>query len=273
MPSDSVQWSLKRGGEQWILSYGENREASVALFCRGPLTENAGGDPWRLAENVLGTGKKIPVVAPKQVHGRDVVTVAGKWRLPERPEADALFLEEPGLFGSLRFADCFPVILSGRTPRTWIAIGHSGFAGTGRNVASALASKVSDAFGSEALEYAAAWIGPGICCRCYGRDPDDPWTRWGEKVYPSEYVVLEGNQVHFDLQGAIAEQLAEAGVQEGSLFRIPFCTLCRNDIFYSHRANDRQRNFLLARLLPPGHKECCWWENDISGSGDSFSGE
>jgi copper oxidase (laccase) domain-containing protein len=167
--------------------------------------------------------------------------------------------------GSLQFADCVPVILFGRVPCTWLALGHSGFAGTGKNVVSAMLSSVLETCGHGSLEGVIAWVGPGICRECYGRNIEDPSTRWGRKVFPGEYVTLKREQVHFDLPGMIEHQLLDFGIPENAVSRISCCTRCRNDIFYSYRAGDMHRNVLLARIISSGHKDDDSGENDCSG--------
>jgi len=266
---EDTPWSLKRRSGQWLLEYINDGETSVVLFGRGFLTEVAEGDPEKLGASFFETGKFPPLAAPRQEHGRNVITVDEKSCLPERPEGDALFLDRPGYFGSLRFADCFPIVLCGRNPRRWVSVGHSGFVGSGMNVASAMVSTVSGNLGPDALDGALAWVGPGICGKCYGRKADDPWTMWGMKVFPSEYVILKEKEVHFDLSGIITRQLVESGVCESSVFEVPFCTLCRKDIFYSYRGKDEYSNFLLARLLIPGHNSRYWWENDNSDNNEN----
>jgi len=269
MPAQPAPWSIDQSGGQWVLSYGDGSGAFIKLYGRGPLTEKSEGDPRVLARKVADEIRTFPVAAPKQVHGNTVIRAKMSFCLPERPEADGLFLDETGIIGSLQYADCVPVVICGRSPCDWLALGHSGFAGTGKNIVSAMLSLALKTWGSQSLENVTAWVGPGICGNCYGRRLDDPWTQWGKKVFPREYAILKDKKVYFDLPGMIEKQLLDFGISEDAVFRIPFCTRCRNDLFYSYRAGDRHRNFLLARMLEPGHKLDHMRENNCSGPGVS----
>jgi len=258
-------WALEQYAGQWILSYRGGPEVSVILYARGPMNEKAESDPRRIASQVSGKYRKFALSSPRQVHGRTVIKAAEASCLPVRPEADGLLMCKADIAGSLQFADCVPVILYGRVPHTWLALGHSGFVGTVKNVVSAMLSSVLETCGPGALEGAVAWVGPGICRECYGREMEDPSTRWGRKVFPGEYVILKREKVYFDLPGMIEHQLLDFGIPENAVFRIPYCTRCRNDIFYSYRAGDKRRNVLLARIIPRGHKDNHSGENNCSG--------
>ncbi len=255
-------WTLEQSEGQWILSYLGGPEVFVRLYARGPMNERAESDPRRIASQVSVKPAGLAVASPRQVHGRTVIMAGKASCLPVRPEADGLFLWKTDIAGSLQFADCVPVILYGRVPCTWLALGHSGFAGTVKNVVSAMLSSVLETCGPGSLEGVIAWVGPGICRECYGRNIEDPWTRWGRKVFPGEYVILKRKQVYFDLPGMIEHQLLDFGIPENAVSRIPCCTRCRNDIFYSYRAGDTHRNVLLARITSPGHKDNDSGENN-----------
>ncbi|MFP4482432.1 MAG: polyphenol oxidase family protein [Thermovirgaceae bacterium] len=264
MPLRPDTWSLEQSVKQWILTYSEGTEMSIKLYARGPVTERAEGDPRRIAAQVSGEALRSFVVSPRQVHGKNIIRAEKNSSLPARPEADGLFIDKRGIIGSLQFADCLPVVVCGRFPRNWIVFGHSGFVGTGKNVVSAMLSHVMETCGPGSLEGATAWIGPGICRECYERRIEDPWTRWGMKVFPREYVILKREKVHFDLPGMIEHQFLDYGIPKNAVSRIPYCTRCQNDVFYSYRAGDRQRNFLLARIDHSGHKGSDSGENDCS---------
>ncbi|MGC9490338.1 MAG: polyphenol oxidase family protein [Thermovirgaceae bacterium] len=258
-------WGLEQYAGQWILSYCGGPEVSVRLYARGSINERAGSDPRRIASQVSGEFRGFALSSPRQVHGRTVIIAEKASCLPVRPEADGLFMWRTDIAGSLQFADCVPVILYGRVPYNWLALGHSGFAGTGKNMVSAMLSNVLEICGPGSLEGVVAWVGPGICRECYGRKFEDPSTRWGRKVFPGEYVILKKEMVYFDLPGMIEQQLLDLGIPKSAVSRIPYCTRCRNDIFYSCRAGDMRRNVLFARIISRGHKDNHSGENNCSG--------
>ena len=91
---------------------GRDELFSIRLFLRGSLLDKAGGDPAcsrEFLQNILPSAG--PLIAPRQVHGRTILSAPAGGFLPQRREGDGVFLDERGVEGSLRFADCFPVVL------------------------------------------------------------------------------------------------------------------------------------------------------------------
>ncbi|NLA90552.1 MAG: hypothetical protein GX843_02775, partial [Synergistaceae bacterium] len=92
-----------------LIPPGGNKGHFIRLFLRSPVMDRAGGEPALSREFISGdfpvTG---PLTAPRQVHGTEIVMAAENTSLPQRPSADGVLLEEAGIEGSLRFADCFP---------------------------------------------------------------------------------------------------------------------------------------------------------------------
>ncbi|HOC82007.1 MAG TPA: laccase domain-containing protein, partial [Synergistales bacterium] len=89
-----------------------------------------GGCLSGISQRLFGRDNGIPLVAPSQVHGTRMIEALPSRSLPARPEGDALLVRRPGVFGSLRFADCIPVVGISVRPRPWVLLVHSGFVGT-----------------------------------------------------------------------------------------------------------------------------------------------
>ena len=115
---------------------GQDKLFSIRLFLRGSLLDKSGGDP-ACSRDALE--KILPPagahIAPRQVHGRTILSAPAGGFLPDRREGDGVFLDERGVEGSLRFADCFPVVFFSEIPEPWILLLHSGFKGTVRDIA------------------------------------------------------------------------------------------------------------------------------------------
>jgi copper oxidase (laccase) domain-containing protein len=82
-----------------------------------------------------------------------------------------------------------------------------------------------------------AVLGPciGVCCYEVGEDVHREFTDvfpWGEEV------LQKYSPTHWklDLAEANSRQLLEIGLREENLIRSGLCTIQRNDLFYSHRA-------------------------------------
>ena len=237
---------------------------TVTLFMKGPLMEKTGGCLSKISHHLFGKNSRIPLVAPSQVHGTRMIEALSSTSLPARPEGDALLMRKPGVFGSLRFADCIPVVAVSERPRPWILLVHSGFIGTARGVTGVALREAMADTGSQSLEETHFWVGPGIGPCCYSRKLDDPRTREGLKLLPGDSWRMEEGMVYFDLPGAIITTLYDMNIPEENITRIDQCTSCSPDDYYSYRKGDRAgRSLLLAGFREGFHKHDLWWENKV----------
>jgi len=237
---------------------------TVVLFLKGPLMEKTGGNLSKVSQQLFGKEKDIPLAAPSQVHGTRMVEALPSTSLPTRPEGDALLVRRTGVFGSLRFADCVPVVAVSDRPRPWILLVHSGLIGTARGVTGEALKETMKIVGLASLEDIHFWIGPGIGPCCYSREMDDPKTREGLKRIPRNSWRLEEGIAYFDLSCAIVTTLYDMKVPKKNITRIDQCTCCSSGGYYSYRKGDRLgKSLLLAGFREGFHKTTLWWENKI----------
>ncbi|MDD2207450.1 MAG: polyphenol oxidase family protein [Aminobacterium sp.] len=243
----------------YILEYlcpKENVFFSARLFMRGNGITKAMGDPALSREAVYSLLKENSdkkFIAPQQVHGINILTEEDSFCIPNRPAADGLFLTNSCYEGSLRFADCVPVILASPLPRPWVLLLHSGYKGTVQNIAGNGLDYVAQKMDLD-LKRVYAWIGPGISKEFYYRSQNDDWTTLGQREISSNHWQKVDERVYFDLPGAIETQLREKKLLEANITMIPFCSYRDSKYCYSYRKNDkRERMFLLASL---SEKEC-----------------
>jgi len=190
-------------------------------------------------------------VCPYQIHGTDIIEAVPNLCLPSNPEADGVVLDRLNLYVSLRFADCFPVVISSLSPVPWIVLLHSGYRGTVKNIAGKAMEIITSRYGMRYAINAVAWIGPGIGPCCYVRDSDDPFTVKGLSSLPDGCVSnAPFGKVSIDMGKAIVEQLLEKGFSRNRIFRITDCTCCNSGLFYSYRKDKTQKRMsLVARLI------------------------
>ncbi|MGI6784444.1 MAG: polyphenol oxidase family protein [Aminivibrio sp.] len=221
----------------------------IRLFLRGPAMDEARGDPF-LSRALLGVHipDAVPLTAPRQVHGTEIIYASIETALPHRPPGDGVILREPGVEGSLRFADCFPVTLASLFPSPWIAILHSGYKGVALNISGKTCAKL---FNSGAADPSRtwAWIGPGISQNHYFRKKGESWTDRGLETFHRDNINESGDAVYFDLGNEIRRQLEGAGLGKDMICTVPLCTFRDYDVCYSYRRGDLEsRMFLLARI-------------------------
>lgn len=235
----------------------------AVFFLRGPIMDSVGGDPETAWQKLGGAASGIPLIAPIQVHGTAVLEEREIWAVPTRPKADGILLTRGNCAGSLRFADCFPLLLSSSHPRPWAMMLHAGFEGTAKGILSDAVGFLRGQIPGFRPDRTAAWIGPGIGPCCYERKKDqDAKTALGMWNFPPRSWTDLGESVRFDIQKALRIQLLSLGLPEERLFIHGLCTSCNPGELYSYRTGDRTcRTFFVVRCGPEVHNIRPWWEN------------
>lgn len=173
------------------------------------------------------------VVHAHLVHGATVARVTkadhGTWIR----HVDGLITDDPGCALTMNFADCAPILLY--DPQKYAAgIGHAGWQGAVKDLPGAMVRAMQREFGSDPATLLAA-VGPciGLCCYEVG----EPVISAVHAAFdePASLLVDNGGpRPHFDLPQANRRNLDAAGVRQVEV--APFCTACRTDLFFSHRA-------------------------------------
>lgn len=171
-------------------------------------------DPAALAENraraVAAVLPGAPLVTAYQVHSADVVTVAAPWSDADRPRADALVTDRPGLALSVLTADCAPVLLADQRAGV-VGAAHAGWKGALAGVTDATLAAM-EALGADRGRVVAA-VGPCIARASYEVD-DAFFRRFAEADPANERFFANGRAGHhrFDLEAYVTHRLAVAGV-------------------------------------------------------------
>ncbi len=213
------------------------------------------------------------VVHAHLVHGADVARVTqadnGTWV----EHVDGLITDQPGCVLSMNYADCAPIFLYDPRRRA-IGLGHAGWRGTVADLPGAMVRAMTAEFGSDPADLIAA-VGPciGPCCYEVGDDviaavraafadaetlfrpparrllsPERrPLPEGDSSDYqpspisghsgggrPSAVAGRDNGVAHFDLPAANQRNLRRAGVRAVEV--ADYCTACRTDLFFSHRA-------------------------------------
>lgn len=171
------------------------------------------------------------LIHPTQTHSANVSIVTdGKF---DYPETDALILTNFNQALYLRFADCTPVILYDKKANIG-AIAHAGWRGTVGRIVPKTAKKMMSYTHSDINDIYAV-IGPAIggCCYCVG---DEVIEGINKSVISNNGLFIEKSDgIYVDLKKVNSRQLEEMGVPRKNIDICPYCTSCRNDLFYSYR--------------------------------------
>lgn len=166
-----------------------------------------------------------------QIHSPDVVTVTEPWDDVDRPRADALVTDRPGIVLGVLTADCAPVLLCDAGAGV-VGAAHAGWKGAFTGVTDATVAAM-EALGAR-RENIAAVVGPCIAQKSYEVDGAFE-ARFLEQAAENERFFRAGREGHawFDLEGYVASRLHDAGV--GAVGMMGEDTYAQEARFYSFR--------------------------------------
>jgi len=178
-----------------------------------------------------------------QVHSADVVTVTGI--SSERPRADALVTDEPGLALSILTADCQPILFADSDAGV-IGAAHAGWKGARDGVIEATVQAMTD-IGAH-RETIRAVIGPSISRQAYEVGPEFFDTFMSLDAGNLRFFEDgEGDRKMFDLPAYGLHHLRRAGVGHAEWTR--HCTYSDPDRFYSYRRCTHAKEADYGRLI------------------------
>ena len=192
-------------------------------------------DPAAVGENRRrATAAVLPgaaLIGAYQVHGTAVATVAAPWPDAERPHADALVTDRPGVLLGILTADCAPVLLADRQAGV-VGAAHAGWKGVLAGVTDATVDAMA-ALGARRDRIAAA-IGPCIARASY--EVDDAFRSRFEDADPETerfFTASDPGRHRFDLEAYVVHRLAAAGVRHVEALGLDTYALA--DRYYSFR--------------------------------------
>jgi len=181
--------------------------------------------------------------AVHQVHSADVQVVTQPSQ--DRPKADAMVTNVPGVALSILTADCQPVLFSDPVAGV-VGAAHAGWRGTLDGVLEATLEAMEGLGASR--ENTAAVIGPSISQRAYEVGPeffDDFMTQ--DDSYARFFANGEGGRYQFDLPALGLHKLRQAGV--GSAEWTRHCTYSDPEKFFSYRRATHAKEADYGRLI------------------------
>lgn len=144
-------------------------------------------------------------------------------------DADGSITDVPGLWLSIRAADCQQLIIYAPN-RHVIGVIHAGWKGLKAGVIPSFFKKLKEEWGIDPSETFVA-IGPSLCMKC--AEFSDP-LRELEGLDPQFF---DGR--HANLQGIADAQLETLGIPKSQRERHLDCTKCNNEMYWSYRGENR----------------------------------
>jgi YfiH family protein len=166
-----------------------------------------------------------------QIHSADVIAVTMPISKDNRPKADALVTDRPGLLLGVLAADCVPILFAD-TVRGVVGAAHSGWKGALHGVGEATMDAMV-ALGARRDAIACA-IGP-----CIGRASYEVTEAFADPFLARDaedarfFTAGKPGHLMFDIGGYVAARLAAAGA--GSVSLMDEDTYSQPERFYSYR--------------------------------------
>ena len=211
------------------------REGGVSSGIYAGLNGGQGSadDPEAVAENRTRIAAHLGVhelVSVHQVHSDRAEVVTGPWA-EERPKADAMVTNRPGLGLGILSADCAPVLFADREAGV-VGAAHAGWGGALGGVLEATVEAMAGL--GAAPERITAVVGPVISQRAYEVGPEYVERFLDEDPANARYFAGgKGDRAMFDLPGYCLGRLRAAGV--GLAEWTGHCTYSDEERFYSYR--------------------------------------
>jgi len=192
-----------------------------------------------------------------QVHGDEIFVIpphGGYFSSRSELNYDAIVTNRTNLAICIKTADCVPVFFVDRVKRI-IAVVHAGWRSSALGISAKVIGLMQNQYTSS-LQNILVAIGPSIGKCCYQVDSvvADAFRRQkNHKIYLLPANV--GNKWMLDLPEANRRQILDCGVPEKNIEISGYCTMCNQDIFFSHRGaggiTGRQINFMMIKEDAP----------------------
>jgi YfiH family protein len=171
-----------------------------------------------------------------QIHSDKIIVLKDEEDilLYENEKADSLVSNISQVLVGAKTADCVPVLIGDPETKAFAAV-HAGWRGTVQSIVVKTVEKMREVYGTNPANLICA-IGAAATCKNYeiGQDVIDAFA---ENFPGSTHLFTPTGENHakIDLHTANKEQLISLDVSEANLFPAPFCTMERNDLFFSYR--------------------------------------
>lgn len=195
----------------------------------------SGDEPQRIEENRRRAAAAVlpdaRIVTVHQIHSDKAVRVLKPWSEAERPQADALVTDRPGVLLGILTADCAPVLFSDSDAGV-VAAAHAGWRGALAGIVESTIEAMEELGASR--DSIAAAVGPCIAQSSY--EVDDGFRSAFLEHDPGNsrfFVDGAADRWHFDLQAYVRHRVLASGIGEVEALRLD--TYAHPDRFFSYR--------------------------------------
>jgi len=177
--------------------------------------------------------KRRTLVHMKQIHSKNIHKVGSEDNFSNPQECDALITNRTKTPLMVMVADCSPILFYDDVKKV-IAVAHAGRQGAFLNIVQTTLDSFKEDFNSK-MEDIVVSVGPsiGVCCYEVGSEINKE-----AKELSLEYAMQKREDSFYLNVGAIIKtQLLMAGIKEKNVEISQECTCCKNEKYFSYRAD------------------------------------
>lgn len=216
--------------------FGRRGSMSTGTFASLNMSESTGDGLNLVASNRAQAVEAIgfspgSLAVARQVHSTMVITLSSPPLPDERPEADAMVSNVPGMVLGILTADCAPILFADPEAGV-IGAAHAGWKGAVGGIIEATVNAMVG-LGADPARIVAA-IGPAISLGNYEVGPEFAADLVTRHWRAADHIARPtGNREHFNLPGFVFDRLEDAGV--GYVNDLGICTYAEPERYFSHR--------------------------------------
>jgi hypothetical protein len=210
---------------------GVSRGIYASLNCGAGSKDDAaavGENRGRVAAHLAAR----EIVSAHQVHGTNAVIVRKAWPAAERPRADALVTDTPGIAVGVLTADCAPVLFADARAGV-VGAAHAGWRGALDGICEATIAAMEE-LGASRADIRAA-VGPCIGTQAYQVGADFRLQFLDQDPASERFFTPPdaSGRPHFDLSAYLVSRLEALGLAAAGANAA--CTFANAERFFSYR--------------------------------------
>jgi len=184
-----------------------------------------------LAKNL--SYKKHKLIHMEQIHSDIVHVVTKNDDFLTTPTCDALITDITDTPLMVMVADCSPILFYDNEKKV-IAVAHAGRQGAFKNIIKTTLNSFTNIFNSNTSSiYVSIGASIGSCCYEVGAEI---YTE--AKELKLDYAIeIRDNSYYLNIRNILKKQLLDAGIYEKHIDISQECNCCKNDKYFSYRAN------------------------------------
>lgn len=214
-----------------LLNYFTTRESGNLAFHVGDDLKKVLANHEMLA-SMLNYNKRT-LIHMKQIHSDIVHIVNTGDDFDNPPSCDALITDRKNTPIMVMVADCSPILFYDEQLQV-IAVAHAGRQGAFKNIVKNTIDSFTTNYNSDAKDILVS-IGASIGSCCY--EVGSEIYEEARKLGLNYAMQKRENSYYLDIRKILKTQLLASGIKEENIEISNECSSCKNDIYYSYRAD------------------------------------